>query len=109
MDDGQTLRDYQARVDEWITTYGVRYFSELSMLAQLVEEVGEVARVVSREYGDQTSRDVDRHKRLGDELADVLFVVICLANKTGIDLATELDRNLTKKTERDADRYRGEI
>src|SRR5206468_11000179 len=82
-----TLSEYQARVDEWITTYGVRYFSELNILAQLVEEVGEVARIVGRRYGEQSGDDPGRS--LGDELADVLFVVACLANKTGIDLSAE--------------------
>lgn len=102
-----TLRDYQGRVDEWISTYGVSYFSELTMLAQLVEEVGEVAHIVSRQYGDQTAKAGDGG-RLGDELADVLFVLVCLANRTGVDLSAELERNLAKKTARDSTRYRPE-
>jgi NTP pyrophosphatase (non-canonical NTP hydrolase) len=102
--DEPTLRQYQARVDEWITSYGVRYFSELNILAQLVEEVGEVARIVGRRYGEQSGDDPDRS--LGDELADVLFTVACLANKTGIDLTDEVARNLAKKTRRDATRHK---
>ena len=109
MEHSPTLRDYQDRVDEWIRTYGGGYFAELGMLAQLVEEVGEVARVVSRQYGQQTTKDGDQPQRLGDELADVLFSLICMANGTGIDLATELERNLAKKTARDATRYQVQI
>jgi NTP pyrophosphatase (non-canonical NTP hydrolase) len=102
--DELTLRQYQHRVDEWITTYGVRYFSELNILAQLVEEVGEVARIVGRRYGEQSGDDPARS--LGDELADVLFTIACLANKTGLDLDTEVARNLAKKTHRDATRHK---
>jgi NTP pyrophosphatase (non-canonical NTP hydrolase) len=109
MEQSPSLRDYQDRVDEWIHTYGGGYFAELGMLAQLVEEVGEVARVVSRRYGEQTTKDGDAHRQLGDELADVLFSLICLANGTGIDLGAELDRNLAKKTARDGTRYQMEI
>jgi NTP pyrophosphatase (non-canonical NTP hydrolase) len=105
MDYGHSLSALQAQVDAWITSYGGGYFDELSMLAQLVEEVGEVARVVSRRYGDQRPKELDARLELGDELADVLFVLICLANKTGIDLGAEFARNLAKKTERDATRY----
>ena len=101
-----TLEQAQQRVDEWINNVGVRYFSELTNLAQLVEEVGEVARIISREYGEQSYKESDRAVDLADELADVLFVVICLANQTGVDLTTALERNLAKKTERDADRHR---
>jgi NTP pyrophosphatase (non-canonical NTP hydrolase) len=105
MEQSPSLRDYQDRVDQWIRTYGGGYFSELGILAQLVEEVGEVARVVSRQYGQQTTKDGDAAMRLGDELADALFALICMANGTGIDLSTELERNLAKKTARDASRY----
>ncbi len=100
-----TLRQSQAKVDEWIQSLGVRYFSELTNLAQLVEEVGEVARIISRTYGDQSFKDSDRQSTLADELADVLFVVICLANQTGIDLQAALQANLDKKTRRDGDRH----
>lgn len=101
-----TLEEAQQRVDAWIKDVGVRYFSELTNLAQLVEEVGEVARIIAREYGEQSYKESDRSADLADELADVLFVVICLANQTGVDLTTALERNLQKKTERDADRHR---
>jgi NTP pyrophosphatase (non-canonical NTP hydrolase) len=100
------LREAQDRVDEWIQEIGVRYFSELTNLAQLVEEVGEVARILSRTYGDQSFKDSDPHHDLSDELADVLFVLICLANQTGVDLTAALERNLEKKTSRDGDRHR---
>lgn len=102
-----TIEEAQQRVDEWIKDVGVRYFSELTNLAQLVEEVGEVARIISREYGDQSYKESDRAVDLADELSDVLFVVICLANQTGIDLTAALQRNLAKKTQRDAERHRG--
>jgi len=101
-----TLEEAQERVDRWIKEVGVRYFSELSQLAQLVEEVGEVARIVSRTYGDQSFKPSDEDADLADELADVLFVVICLANQTGVDLTDALQRNLDKKTQRDGDRHR---
>lgn len=101
-----TVRDYQARVDQWIRTLGVRYFSELTNLAQLVEEVGEVARLISRTHGDQSFKAGAAEADLGDELADVLFVVVCLANQTGIDLTAALARNLEKKTRRDENRHR---
>ena len=102
---GITLSDAQKRVDDWIKTIGVRYFSELTNLAQLVEEVGEVARIVSRTYGDQSFKAGDRGADLSDELADVLFVLICLANQTGVDLERAFERNLAKKTERDRLRH----
>ena len=101
-----TLEEAQKQVDDWIKEYGVRYFSELTNLAQLVEEVGEVARIISRTYGDQSFKKSDLAKDLGDEFADVLFVLICLANQTGIDLTEALQRNLDKKTKRDADRHK---
>ena len=92
-------------MDEWIRTYGVRYFSPLTNMAQLTEEVGEVARIISRKYGEQSEKPSDEGKDLGDELADVLWVVICLANQTGVDLTTAFKRNLEKKTQRDATRH----
>lgn len=100
-----TLRSAQKTVDEWIHQYGVRYFSELTNLAQLVEEVGEVARIMSRTYGDQSCKETDPSS-LADELADVLFVTICIANQTGVDLEQALLDNLKKKSERDGDRHR---
>lgn len=95
----------QGLVDEWIRTYGVRYFSPLTNMAQLTEEVGEVARIISRKYGEQSEKPSDEGKDLGDELADVLWVVICLANQTGVDLTTAFQRNIEKKTQRDATRH----
>ena len=92
-------------MDEWIRTYGVRYFSPLTNMAQLTEEVGEVARIISRKYGEQSEKPSDEGKDLGDELADVLWVVICLANQTGVALTTAFQRNLEKKTQRDATRH----
>ena len=102
-----TIQEAQQTVDQWITTTGVRYFSELTNMAILTEEVGEVARLISRQYGEQSFKESDKGKELSDELADVLFVVICLANQTGIDLTTALQRNLDNKTLRDADRHKG--
>ena len=101
-----TLREAQAAVDAWVQTIGVRYFHELTNLAQLVEEVGEVARILSRTCGEQSLRAGQSPGELADELADVLFVTICLANQSGIDLTDALRRNLEKKTIRDADRHR---
>lgn len=101
-----TLQQAQQRVDDWIKSVGVRYFSELTNLAQLVEEVGELARIMSRTYGDQSFKESDRGRELSDELADVLFVLICIANQTGVDLTAALQRNLQKKTDRDAARHR---
>ena len=100
-----TIREAQAAVDQWIQTLGVRYFGELTNLAQLVEEVGEVARILSRTAGEQSWRDGAERGELADELADVLFVTICLANQSGIDLTTALEKNLAKKTRRDATRH----
>lgn len=104
--DTTTLSDLQGRVDQWIQSVGVRYFSELTNLAQLVEEVGEVARIMSRTYGDQSFKDSEDGCDLADELADVLFVLICIANQTGVDLTSAVERNLEKKTRRDATRHR---
>lgn len=100
-----SLRDYQKIVDTWITTVGVRYYSELTNMAVLMEEVGEVARLMSRLYGDQSFKESDEAYDLADEFADVLFVLICLANQTGVDLTAALNANLAKKTARDADRH----
>ncbi len=102
-----TIEQAQRTVDEWITTTGVRYFNELTNLAILTEEVGEVARLISRQYGEQSFKESDKGRELGDELADVLFVLICLANQTGVDLTDALARNLAKKTERDGQRHKG--
>lgn len=101
-----TLAEAQKTVDQWIKTFGVRYFSELTNTAILMEEVGEVARIMARTYGDQSFKKADLAKDLGDEMADVLFVLICLANQCGIDLTDALRRNLDKKTQRDADRHK---
>lgn len=101
-----TLKEAQSRVDTWIKTVGVRYFTELTNTAILMEEVGEVARIMARTYGDQSFKKSDLAKDLGDEMADVLFVLICLANQTGIDLTEALEKNLEKKTLRDADRHK---
>jgi NTP pyrophosphatase (non-canonical NTP hydrolase) len=101
-----TFDQAQATVDEWITTIGVRYFSELTNMAILTEEVGEVARLIARQYGEQSFKESDKGRELGDELADVLFVVICLANQTGVNLTEAMARNLAKKTQRDATRHR---
>lgn len=101
-----TIKEAQATVDQWIQDYGVRYFSELTNMAILTEEVGEVARIISRQYGDQSFKASDKDKNLADELADVMFVLICLANQTGIDLEEAMQRNLDKKTKRDADRHK---
>lgn len=100
-----SIRDAQTAVDQWISTIGVRYFHELTNLAQLVEEVGEVARILSRTHGEQSSKQAESPGDLADELADVLFVTICLANQSGIDLTDALIRNLDKKTKRDASRH----
>lgn len=101
-----TLDEAQKRVDEWIRTYGVQYFSELTNMAILTEEVGEVARIISRKYGEQSFKPSDKEKDLADELADVMWVVMCLANQTGIDLTEALERNFKKKTERDSERHK---
>ncbi len=100
-----TLEEAQQRVDKWINTVGVRYFNELTNMAQLTEEVGEVARIIARRYGEQSEKPSDREKDLGDELADVLWVLICLANQTGINLTEAFEKNLEKKNLRDKDRH----
>ena len=101
-----TISNAQQQVDEWIKTTGVRYFSELTNMAMLTEEVGEVARIIARRYGEQSEKESDKNKDLGDEMADVLFVLICLANQTGVNLEEALKQNLLKKTARDADRHK---
>ena len=104
---GMTIAEAQKTVDTWIQTTGVRYFNELTNMAMLTEEVGEVARIIARKYGEQSFKESDKNKELSDELADVLFVLICLANQTGIDLTTALKKNLEKKTNRDSERHKG--
>ncbi|MEN9698816.1 MAG: hypothetical protein RLZZ301_14 [Bacteroidota bacterium] len=99
------IKEAQQIVDDWIQRVGVRYFNELTNTAILMEEVGEVARIMARRYGEQSEKESDKQHDLGDELADVFFVLICLANQTGIDLETALQRNLAKKTKRDATRH----
>jgi len=101
-----TLLQAQRKVDEWIRDVGVRYFSELTNMAMLAEEVGEVARIIARRYGEQSEKPSDADKVLADELADVLFVLICLANQTGVDLDAAFKKNIDKKTIRDAERHR---
>ena len=101
-----SIRQAQTIVDDWIKDVGVRYFSELTNLAQLVEEVGELSRIMSRTYGEQSFKESDRESSLEDELADVLFVLICIANQTGVDLTAALSKNLEKKTSRDLERHK---
>lgn len=101
-----TIRQAQQQVDEWIKTIGVRYFSELTNMAILTEEVGELARIMARQYGDQSFKESDKGRDLGDEMADVLWVLICLANQTGVDLEKAWEKNLDKKTKRDAERHK---
>ena len=100
-----TLAEMQEIVDEWIKTIGVRYFNELTNMAVLTEEVGEVARIIARKYGEQSFKDSDLEKDLGDELADILWVLVCLANQTGVDLTDAFKRNLQKKSSRDKSRH----
>lgn len=99
-----TIKEAQQAVDQWIKEYGVRYFSELTNMAVLTEEVGELARVIARKYGDQSFKQGERDN-LGEEMADVLWVLLCLANQTGVDLTTELNKSIEKKTRRDALRH----
>lgn len=101
-----TISEAQNKVDEWIKTYGVRYYNELTNMAILTEEVGEVARIISRTYGEQSAKKTDKNKELADELADVMFVLICIANQTGINLNKALENNLLKKTTRDSNRHK---
>jgi len=99
------LKHAQLEVDTWIKNHGVRYFNELTNMAQLTEEVGEVARIIARRYGEQSEKESDKNKDLGEELADVVFVVLCLANQTGIDLQAAFDKKLEQKTNRDHNRH----
>ena len=99
------IKNAQLAVDTWIKEHGVRYFNELTNMAQLTEEVGEVARIIARRYGEQSEKESDKDKDLGEELADVVFVVLCLANQTGIDLQHAFDKKMDKKTKRDHDRH----
>lgn len=101
-----TIKQAQTTIDTWIKTTGVRYFNELTNMAMLTEEVGEVARIIARKYGEQSFKASDKEKELSDELADVLFVLICIANQTGVDLTEALEKNLEKKTNRDSTRHR---
>ena len=99
------IKNAQKTIDQWIKNHGVRYFNELTNMAQLTEEVGEVARIIARRYGEQSEKESDKDKDLGEELADVIFVVICLANQTGVDLQTAFDKKLDLKTKRDHKRH----
>ena len=99
------IENAQQAVDDWIQNHGVRYFNELTNMAQLTEEVGEVARIIARRYGEQSEKESDKDKNLGEELADVLFVVLCLANQTGVDLQKAFEKKLEIKTKRDHDRH----
>ena len=105
MEKEMTIREAQHLVDSWIKTYGVRYFNELTNMAILTEEVGEVARLIARIYGEQSFKESDKQKDLADEMADVLWVLICLANQTGVDLTEALGKNMQKKTNRDKERH----
>lgn len=100
-----TLQEAQEKVDQWIKTYGVRYFNELTNMTILTEEVGELARIMARTYGEQSFKKSDKNRDLGDEMADVLWVLICLANQTGVDLTAAFEKNLQKKTSRDKERH----
>jgi NTP pyrophosphatase (non-canonical NTP hydrolase) len=101
-----TIQEAQQQVDQWIKTNGVRYFNELTNMAMLTEEVGEVARIIARRYGEQSEKESDKAKDLADEMADVLWVLMCLANQTGINLTEAFQKNLEKKTQRDKDRHK---
>ena len=101
-----TIKETQVQVDNWIKEYGVRYFNELTNMAILTEEVGEMARIISRRYGEQSEKESDKNKDLGDEMADVLFVLVCLANQTGVDQEEAMRKNFEKKTTRDKDRHK---
>ena len=101
-----TIQEAQNVVDEWIKTYGVRYFSELTNMTILTEEVGELARIMARTYGDQSFKESDLNRNLADEMADVLWVLICLANQTGVNLSDAFEQNIRKKTDRDKDRHK---
>jgi len=100
-----TIEEAQKQVDDWIKTYGVRYFSELTNMVILTEEVGELARIIARKYGEQSFKKSDENRNLGDEMADILWVLICLANQTGVNLTEAFEKNMLKKTERDSTRH----
>ena len=106
MSESKTITQWQQAVDSWIKEYGVRYFSELTNTAILMEEVGELARLMARTYGDQSFKDSEKNKELGDEMADILWVLMCLANQTGVDLNAALVKNIEKKTSRDSERHK---
>ncbi|GET30454.1 nucleotide pyrophosphohydrolase [Prolixibacter sp. SD074] len=106
MEEQVTLQEAQKKVDDWIKTYGVRYFSELTNMVILAEEVGELARVISRKYGDQSFKKGEDSSKLADEMADVLWVLLCLANQTGVDITSAFRKNLEKKTIRDSERHK---
>jgi len=101
-----TIKEAQEKVDQWINKYGVRYFSELTNMALLTEEVGELARIIARKYGDQSTKDKENLNELADEMADIIFVIFCLANQTGVNLETAIRNNLKKKTLRDKNRHK---
>ena len=101
-----TIKEAQRRIDEWINVYGVRYFNELTNMAILAEEVGELARIIARTYGEQSFKESDKLNDLGDEMADILWVLICLANQTGVDLTDAFEKNIRKKTKRDNKRHK---
>ncbi|HAN18946.1 MAG: pyrophosphatase [Bacteroidetes bacterium GWC2_33_15] len=101
-----TIQEAQEKVDLWIKTFGVRYFNELTNMVLLTEEVGELARIIARKYGEQSFKESDKGKNMDEEMADILFVLICLANQTGIDLTEALQKNLEKKTSRDSERHK---
>jgi len=101
-----SIEEAQNKVDEWIKTHGVRYFNELTNMAILTEEVGELARIMARKYGEQSFKESDKNKNMADEMADVLWVLICMANQTGVDLTEAFEKNLDKKTQRDKERHK---
>ncbi len=105
MDQDITIREAQKQVDEWIKTVGVRYFNELTNMTILTEEVGELARIMARTYGEQSFKESDKEHNMADEMADILWVLICLANQTGVDLASAFEKNMAKKSQRDKDRH----
>ncbi len=105
MDNNLTLNEIQATVDSWIKNYGVRYFNELTNMVLLTEEVGELARIIARTYGEQSFKESDKDKNMADEMADILWVLVCLANQTGVNLTEAFNRNLQKKTSRDSQRH----
>lgn len=107
--DALSISEAQQQVDQWIKTYGVRYFNELTNMAILMEEVGELARIIARTYGEQSFKESDKNRDLGDEMADVLWVLLCLANQTGVDLTDAFRKNLEKKTNRDKERHQNNL